>query len=287
VSDFRDAWTRLDRKGEAEGLREFLERPLEARVIRASSAVLCNTPGMVGAFHRRYPEPGARRPHLPNGYDPTDFPPEAPCRTGLCPPAGPADRPLEVVYAGAFYGDYNPLAFLRGAGLALRRGLLPPGGVRVRLYGAHDRAVGEAIERTAEREGIGGMLERPGYVSHRRAIRALMDADLLLLVLPPGPAAAARITAKTYEMLAAGRPILAMVPEGDARDLLEASGAALAVLATDDVEGAARALGEARSGLLEGSLRASTRWDVARRFERRRIAAELAGVLDAVAGSVS
>jgi len=287
VSDFRDVWTTLVPGRGPVTFREVLERPLEARVLRSSAAVLCNTPRMLEGFGLRYPEARSVLRHLPNGYDPADFPSDAPCRTGASPRSGPADRPLEVAYAGAFYGDYNPLAFLRGLGRALREGLVPPGGVRARFYGAHDRAVAEAIDAVAREEGVADLVARPGVLSHADAVAALLEADLLLLVIPPGPEAAARITAKSYEILAAGRPVLAMVPPGDARDLVESSGAALAVVGSADAAGAARALGLACRRLREGTLQAETRWEVVRRYDRRAQAAELAGILEEVAGPSS
>jgi glycosyltransferase involved in cell wall biosynthesis len=287
VSDFRDVWTTLVPGRGPVRFREVLERPMEARVLQNSAAVLCNTPRMLEGFGLRVPEARPALRLLPNGYDPADFPAEAPCNTGSNPPPAAADRPLEVAYAGAFYGDYNPLAFLRGLGRAVREGLVPPGGVRARFYGAHDRAVATAMDAVAREEGVADLVARPGLLSHADAVKALLEADLLLLVIPPGPEAACRITAKSYEILAAGRPVLAMVPPGDARDLVEASGAALAVVESGDATGAARALGQACSRLQEGTLGVETRWDVVRRYDRRAQAAKLARILDEVTGRPS
>ena len=59
------------------------------------------------------------------------------------------------------------------------------------------------------------------------------------------PGSRARIVpGKTYEYLAAGRPILAAVPDGDARDFLSQCGTAL-LCRPDDVEGMVQQLDRA------------------------------------------
>src|SRR6185437_12089909 len=65
-----------------------------------------------------------------------------------------------------------------------------------------------------------------GYVPHTESITLLRSADLLFLPmqnLPPGRRSST-VPGKTYEYIASGRPILAAVPEGDARDILETAG---------------------------------------------------------------
>ena len=66
-----------------------------------------------------------------------------------------------------------------------------------------------------------------GRLSHRETLALLRSADLLFLPmheLPPGQRAGL-IPYKTYEYLAARRPILAAVPDGDVRDMLAPLGA--------------------------------------------------------------
>jgi hypothetical protein len=66
-----------------------------------------------------------------------------------------------------------------------------------------------------------------GYLPHSECLDVVRSADLLFLPMHNlAPGHRARIVpGKTYEYLASGRPILAAVPDGDARDLLARSGA--------------------------------------------------------------
>jgi hypothetical protein len=94
------------------------------------------------------------------------------------------------------------------------------------------------------------------------------------------------VPGKTYEYLASRRPILAGVPPGDARDLLEVSGNAT-VCDPEDVETMTRIVrDEARRVLAEGR-RPDREVPGIERFERRALAARLAGVLDDVVGAPS
>jgi hypothetical protein len=108
----------------------------------------------------------------------------------------------------------------------------------------------------------------------------LRSADLLFLpmhAMPPG-SRAGLIPAKTYEYLAARRPILAAVPEGDARDLLEESGAATLV-APGDAEGLLRAVRVHVSSWREGKQPFTPPSRVLKRFAYRNIASDVAYVL--------
>src|SRR5206468_2661906 len=64
-----------------------------------------------------------------------------------------------------------------------------------------------------------------GYVTHAASIELMRTADLLFLPmhnLPEGRRASI-VPGKTYEYLASGTPMLAAVPDGDARDILIAA----------------------------------------------------------------
>ena len=82
-----------------------------------------------------------------------------------------------------------------------------------------------AGELTAEDRAIAerhAFVRTPGLLAHRETVALMRSADLLFLPmhdLPPGTRASL-IPYKTYEYLAAGRPILAAVPDGDVRDML-------------------------------------------------------------------
>jgi glycosyltransferase involved in cell wall biosynthesis len=123
-----------------------------------------------------------------------------------------------------------------------------------------------------------------GYLSHAAALALLRSADLLFLPmhdLEPGTRSRT-VPGKTYEYLASGVPILAALPDGDARDLL--SGASDVWLCRPrDVD----CMTEAVASALRSSGRSPTRRPIADRFERRKLAAQLAQVFETVTDTTS
>ena len=116
-----------------------------------------------------------------------------------------------------------------------------------------------------------------GYLPHAESLRLIRSADLLFLPMQNLPAGmrSSTVPGKTYEYLASGRPILAAVPEGDARDILTAAGRAH-ICAPNDVD----AMIEALEQTLEDPSVSSAPHDpaVAPRFEYRHLASSLASV---------
>jgi glycosyltransferase involved in cell wall biosynthesis len=124
----------------------------------------------------------------------------------------------------------------------------------------------------------------PGYLSHAETIAALRSADLLFLPmhgLPRGERARI-VPGKAYEYLGARKPILAAVPEGDARDYVLASGLG-EVCEPDDVAAMAAILRRRWRAAWTGEAPRPAGPDFFAQFERRQLAARLAGALAEVA----
>jgi glycosyltransferase involved in cell wall biosynthesis len=149
---------------------------------------------------------------------------------------------------------------------------------RLVLLGSAD----DATRRCIEESGVGDCATTVGYVSHRESVSWLTRADALFLPLHglPRDRRSLIVPGKLFEYLAARKPILACLPQGDARDIIEESGNG-AVADPTDAADIMRALDrlfqQYRDRQTPLSLPASLQ-----RFSRSRLAAQLASFLNDV-----
>ena len=292
VADLRDPWALDEMQVYPTAVHRWYERRRMERLLSTAALVVMNTPEAAAALQRELP--GLRDAHvvtITNGYDSADFDEPLPPRS---------DTTFRIVHSGHLHAD---------AGVRWTQRLL--GGARsdVDIVTRSHSLLLEALERwSAARPEIADQVELVlagritdedrrlvtearvasmvrllGYVSHAESVRLVRDADLLFLPMQNLPAGERSriVPGKTYEYMAAGRPILAAVPEGDARDFVAGCGTAL-LCRPDDVEGMARLLDQAYEAW-KGET-AAPRSDTAfvARFERRHLTRILAVALRGV-----
>lgn len=295
VADLRDPWaldemivypTALHRRRELRAMR---------RVLAGADAVVMNTPEAAERLTAAFPEfAGKRVEVIANGFDPGDFAGPSPERdddrfrivhTGYLHTAlGRRERSARRLrrLLGGAYGSVDILTrshvFLLDA--IRRLATADPeaaGRIEIHLAGVLSDADLDAA--------AGAPVHAHGYVSHAGTVALMRSADLLFLPmhdLAPGQRAGI-VPGKTYEYLGARRPILAAVPDGDARDLLQAAGSAY-LCRPADVDCMADALGRALEAKRRGETLPPPREDLLRRYERRALTERLASVFAELAG---
>jgi glycosyltransferase involved in cell wall biosynthesis len=292
VADLRDPWALDEMIVYPSALHRRLERRRMRTLLASAAAIVMNTAEAAAALTETFPElRGKLVEVIPNGYDAADF-------EGPDPPRD--DGRFTIVHAGYLHTEL-------GRSLGRARRLLGGSltgvdiGTRSHLYliEAIERVIGARPELTPfvtvdlagvlsdqDRAAISSPVVRTlGYLSHPETIRLVRGADLLFLPmhdLPPGSRARI-VPGKTYEYLASGRPVLAAVPAGDARDLLVRCDNAL-VCAPADVAAMARAIEGEAVRFLERGHAPTRRPDAVLPFERRALSARLAALFDRVLG---
>ena len=155
----------------------------------------------------------------------------------------PASR-FRITHTGSFFGKRDPRPFLQA---------LHDSGVD-----AVARFVGDFRSSDLEWAAtldLGDRLELVPYAPHAESLRLQRDSEALLLLVPDaGGRGRGVLSGKVFEYLAAGRPILAVVPpDGAAAELIRETDAGV-VVAPDDVEGVAAALRELHARHTDGGL---------------------------------
>lgn len=187
--------------------RHPLERGLEGACVRRAARVVLVTERMAEVFRAQYADlPPGHFTVIPNGFDPEAF---ADVRA-----ARHADGAFEIVHAGSLYSGRSVATFLRALAAVAAR--LPDlaGSLRLRLLGSLDSGARAEIAAAVQGGAIEARVQYEGQVDHRAALAALRGADLLLLIANTTAGAEATVPAKLFEYLAAGRPVLAVVPRG-------------------------------------------------------------------------
>lgn len=271
VLDFRDPWTANPDRRWPTRLHHAYEQRLEARVLAGADLVIANTPGnrerLLSDFAGLLPE---KVVVLPNGFDPA--------RREAMRQAAPAasDGRRRVLYTGHLYdrGDavIRALTALQRTDPDLSRRVV------FRFVGTMDAGV---AARAAELQAA-GLVETLSFVSAERVPEEIAAADALLYVVPP--AGGHWIPSKLYDYLLAEKPIIGVLPRGDAWNWLEQSG--LGTLIEDTgVADVSRGLRACLDRLQRGQLVARPDRDFIARFDAREQSQQLAGHFRALVAS--
>jgi glycosyltransferase involved in cell wall biosynthesis len=186
----------------------------------------------------------------------------------------PAAR-LRITHTGSFFGKRDPRPFLQ----ALHDSGIDAVARFVGDFRHTDREWAETLD-------LGDRLELVPYAPRAESLRLQRDSEVLLLLVPDaGGRGKGVLSGKVFEYIAAGRPILAVVPpDGAAADLVREAGAGV-VVAPDDIEGMAAALRELHTRHQNGGLPAvELPDDLRNRLSRRARAEETAELLREIAG---
>jgi glycosyltransferase involved in cell wall biosynthesis len=268
VADFRDPWVAGDRSAMHPNPHPW-ERRGELSVMREADAVVVNTPGASDLMCRAYPQYAAKVTAITNGYDPEPF--EA---NPIPPLSGPT---IEIVHTGVIYASRSPGPFLEAV-RGLDSAALAGRGLRVRLIGnILDQGPKDEIADQVG-QGLNASVCLEDRVPYPQAVRAMVQADLLLLLDTPGRRAG--VPAKLYEYIGAGRPILALAePESDVAWVLRESGLPHRVAPPRDPQAIRSALSELLQDPTTARGAAAHR-PISARFTREHLTGELASLLD-------
>ena len=295
IADLQDPWALDDWLIYPTALHRRIERRRMGKLLRSAAAVVMNTNEAARALRSRCPDVASSRiVSIPHGWDRDDFRSAAEPRSDGC---------FRIVYAG-----YSHVR--RGREHRARRGRRELFGGAVRgmdiLSRSHAFLV-EAIARLADEDSElasrievhvagaapidpahdlhGVTIRHHGYLPHDRAVALMRSADLLFLAMHDLPVGvrATTVPGKTYEYLASGRPILAALPDGDARDLLAGS-PNVSLCRPTDVECMTASL---RRAVEAEHASPAVPADPLERFEWRRLSEELVGLFDRALSEVT
>lgn len=270
VADYRDPWTfnpyGADYNPDNAGQRFLFE--LESVLLHGADCNLTIEDSLVGVYEKQFGLEQVKVTSITNGYDEEDF-------SGLEMPHGRMDK-FTINYSGLLYSQQRSIVPVLKAIQQLRdEKKIDLSKLRFRIVGVSE----EGNLETAEQYGLAQVIESTGYLSHREAIQANVDANLLLLLVGDEPKFKPVYTGKFFEYLRSGRPILALAPKDGAVDrVLRESGHGEAFLSTQIPKIKSMILREYKKWE-QGEGQKLLHSPAIERFERKALTQRLAGVL--------
>jgi len=213
VADFRDEWnfSREQWENSAKNrVARHLDRVFEKYVVSKCAIVTAATKSYIDSLVFKYNLPSSKCFVITNGYDESDF------QLKEMPKSAINDEKNIILYAGTAWNGSSLKFFFSALKEidAIDHGLFNR--FRIQLYG---RIVDSELDHLKQ-QNLGNLVELNGFVQHEEIVKTMIQASILLLVISDFPGAEKIIVAKTFEYMATGKHIFAIVPEGETKRLL-------------------------------------------------------------------
>jgi glycosyltransferase involved in cell wall biosynthesis len=295
VADLEDPWALDEMWLHPTALHRAVDLRRMRRALASSAAVIMAAPEAAERVRRTMPELAGRVSGIPIGFEPSDFAAPAPPRD---------DGVFRIVHTGSMHTDFGLQLRCTRRRRRLLGGAFPGVDFLTRshvflldaveaLLAAEPRLAGRVELHLAGNLTPGDLaacdgrdfVRVAGLLTHRETVALMRSADLLFLPMQdlPQGTRAGLIPYKTYEYLAAARPILAAVPDGDVRDMLSPL-AHCSLVRPADVGAMVEVLRARIAGGGADPADDAFRTAQVRGYERSACVARIAAVLDGVLG---
>lgn len=266
IADYRDGWTVTPYHYYSTTLRKKMHFFLEKKVIQKADKVVVVTEGMKDAYTSVFSKYSHKFVLIRNGYDPDDF------RYARVEP----QQRLTFTYCGNIYSYRCPTNFLKALSNCFDKNPNVREKIQVNFIGCVD----EETETLVEKLGLKDQIDVKGYVDHKKSISFLLSSDVLLLIIDE--AGKSILTGKIFEYLAAGKPILAMIPpEGEAAVLLRKEKRDEYVVSVENVDAIQKVIEDIYKKYLKNKL-ICRHSDTLHHYSRVEETAKLSAVMDNV-----
>ncbi len=206
IADFRDGWSDKDILPPKGVVHFVLNRFLERVVIKNADRITCISEKIVTYEKALHPQEIEKCFLLYNGFDEQDF-----------YQGRRSNNNFTITFFGTATEWTNPAVFLPSLASVLEHYPEVREKVAFRIVGTmfHHQYI-NSLEKIID----GNRIDQYGYVPHKEAVQLLQQSDLLLFPVTKYDTTG-HITGKLFEYLAAGLPILAHTPHGEAREILK------------------------------------------------------------------
>lgn len=270
VVDFRDEWTNnpytLDNPHNI--IRTKIEKNMENQVLLQADYLITNTPVMRENFIKNNNLKGDNFFVIPNGYDEEDF--------ANMDFTKPKNDKFIMVYTGALYGRRKPDNFFMAIKNLKQQGIIKQNSIKVKLIGNYHK---DKLQSQIDKLGLTQDIEIVGYVPHNICIQHQLSSDVLVLIEGSGVGANAFYTGKIFEYMNTKRPVVAILPDGVAKDLVLQSKIGL-VANTDNVEDIQNVIKNYYQKWQQNNLCFDPDFDIIKKFERKNLTKDLANIFD-------
>ena len=196
IADFRDPWVSGFYSLDRPALAAAKERRMEFNVLNEADAVTVVMQSYVDGFLSNHTNIHEQKFHIiPNGFDESDYENIS---------AREFDK-FTIVHTGSIYHQRSPVPFFKAVSEFLKRNPDAKDEINIILMGRVDKS----YLSDAQTLGINNVIEIESFASHEKSLMSQLGADVLLL-LSEGV-----MTAKVYEYLRAGKPIIGFAPDGE------------------------------------------------------------------------
>lgn len=268
--EYRDPWC-VPSGRPTHGLKWLLEKRMEARIIRFASRVVFDNPVSREAHTTFYGIPREKTSIIPNGYDPAD-----------CVAVSPIKSAGSVLfgYSGSFTSDgRTPRFFIDALRIVLDKRAEWAGKVKAKFVGQFWPDDRDYIAA----KGLQAAVELTGFLPHSESIKHVAGFDVALVIGETCKGNTNTVPEKIYEYMMWKKPMLALVPESGASSRLIREYGLGEVTGVDNVSVIAESLEKMIESALRGDLPFEARPGT-ERFDRKRLAGELGGILQRLAG---
>ena len=277
ILDYRDEWDISNAywENKQQGrLANWIQQRQQARVLKRAKRVLATTPSSAEAIEHTAQRAGSSAvvTSLYNGFDPDDYPhATSPEKENL----GHGTDRFRLAFIGTLWNLNSIEPVVRALEQLTASQPNLAGQLELLLAGRRTPDQETLVDRLHETPVA---LTQLPFLEHSRAVQLMRSADALLMLNADLPQTQRIINAKTYEYMAARRPMFVVAPPGDVWDIVrDLPGTRLCRPADVDAiaENLALAIEEHRCGINHQD----AVWDIAR-FHRRELTRQLADLLD-------